>query len=370
MKNPMILPLYLTRHFAMYMAGLMVALLGLMAVFDAIELLRQFSKSESMDGAAIGYLSLLKVPSNMMTIAPFILLYSAMFALIILDRRQELVAMRAAGASIWQILAPLMAAAFLAGWGLVFVLHPVAATAARHYQHYEEKYLKNEQHLITLLNQGLWLRQEHAREGESAPSYFLMHAEKVQLPKWDLTDVTVFFFGPNHEFLARADASTAKLMKGVWRIDYATVTRPGQDTVFVPRYDLPTTLTYQDLEERFSSPETVSFWQLPHFIQMLHKSGLPVVRMSIYYGSLIMLPFLLVALVLIAGAISFRPPRQGGQIALIVVGIAAGFLVFFMSNFLQALGSSGQIPILLAVTAPALLSIAAGIIPILMLEDG
>jgi lipopolysaccharide export system permease protein len=47
-----------------------------------------------------------------------------------------------------------------------------------------------------------------------------------------------------------------------------------------------------------------------------------------------------------------------------------GFLIFFLSSFLQALGTSQQIPVLLAAWSPALVTLFLGLAVILNLEDG
>tara|TARA_B000000441_G_C21521879_1_gene220908 strand:+ start:443 stop:589 length:147 start_codon:yes stop_codon:yes gene_type:complete len=47
-----------------------------------------------------------------------------------------------------------------------------------------------------------------------------------------------------------------------------------------------------------------------------------------------------------------------------------GFVIFFLSNFLQALGASHQIAVPVAAWAPFLITVFFGAGVILMLEDG
>lgn len=55
---------------------------------------------------------------------------------------------------------------------------------------------------------------------------------------------------------------------------------------------------------------------------------------------------------------------------MIISGLLAGFLLYFLSNFVFALGLSGKIPVLLAGWAPAGASMMLGIAMLLHLEDG
>ncbi len=75
-------------------------------------------------------------------------------------------------------------------------------------------------------------------------------------------------------------------------------------------------------------------------------------------------------MVLLAATVSLRPPRSQGTFGLIVSGVVIGFLVFFLSSFLQAMGSSQQIPVLLAAWSPAIVTLFLGLAVMLSLEDG
>ena len=76
------------------------------------------------------------------------------------------------------------------------------------------------------------------------------------------------------------------------------------------------------------------------------------------------------AVVLLAATFSLRPIRRGGAAILIVSGTGTGFLLYFLSDVVFALGVSSKIPIVLAAWSPALVSTFIGIAILLHLEDG
>ena len=216
--------------------------------------------------------------------------------------------------------------------------------------------------MISLLNQGLWLRQG------TAAGYVLLHAQKIKLPMWQMDDVVIMSFDQDHKFLERYDGAAGMLADGAWTFGPGVIT-DGAVPVSTDSYRVPTDITRAEMEESFAAPDTVSFWALPAYIAMLQATGFPVTSLQIHYGSLLLLPVLCAGLIMIAAAVTIRPPRQGSQMKMVVIGILIGFVVFFMTNFLHALGASGQIPALLAACAPAALTLAGGMMVLLTLED-
>ena len=82
------------------------------------------------------------------------------------------------------------------------------------------------------------------------------------------------------------------------------------------------------------------------------------------------MPVLFSAMILLAATFSLRPQRRGRVGLVILTGVMTGFLLYFLSNFVFALGLSAKIPVILAAWAPAGISMLLGIAMLLHLEDG
>ncbi|HEX3411592.1 MAG TPA: LptF/LptG family permease, partial [Stellaceae bacterium] len=124
------------------------------------------------------------------------------------------------------------------------------------------------------------------------------------------------------------------------------------------------------IEESFASPDTMSFWDLPGFIELLEQSGFPAQRHRLHFNVLLARPFLLCAMVLVAATFSLRMQRRGGATLMIVGGVASGFLLYFVSDIVFALGLSTKIPVTLAAWTPTGVSLIFGTSMLLHLEDG
>lgn len=356
---------YLARVYGFNLLALTMILLGIVALFDTIELLRRAAKYADVGFGLVLRMEFLRLPELAMTIAPFIVLFAALFSFWQLGRRQELVVLRSSGVSVWQFLSPIVCVALLSGIFVVAVLDPISAAFYSRYDVLNKTYLKRENaSVIALFDEGMWLKQ--ATEGGHA----ILHASKIEMPEWRLHNVMVLFFDQNDVFAERMDAPSAQLKSGNWLLKEAVLNIPGHSFRKSEQAMIPTNLTVTDIEESFSAPETMGFWNLPSYIGTLEGTGFDSTRLRIHFQSLLALPLLFASMVFLAACVAMRQSRQGGGFSFVLIGVVAGFVVFFVSNFLQALGASHQLPVFLSAWSPALLSTLVGISVLLSLEDG
>ncbi len=356
---------YLTRIYILNFFGLLAILLGVVFLFDTIELLRRAAKVDDVPASLVIKMSLLKLPEMATIIAPFAILFSALYSFWQLAKRHELVILRAAGVSVWQFLLPVTLSAMTAGFIMITLINPLSAAFYSQYSSLERTHLKREDtSIIAVFDQGLWLRQDMMDKG-----YAILHAGNID-PDWRLRDVMVLSFGKDNLFRERLDAPSATLKRGYWLLKDAVHNAPGKTSSRSDAISIPTTLTAKDIEESFSSPQSMGFWMMPSFIRTLEATGFDSTRVRIHFQSLLSQPFLYAAMVLLAACVALRQQRQGQSFTFVVIGVLTGFAIFLMSNFLQALGSSHQLPVFLAAWSPTLIATLFGTTILLMLEDG
>jgi len=358
------LSVYITRQFLVGIVAVLALLLVLVTIIDTVELLRRASGHPAATAGIMIQLALLRVPHMALKIIPFAVLFGGILTLTRLTRTHELVVARAAGVSVWQFLLPGMALALLIGAFTVAVFTPLASATTWRYEQLEAKYLRGRSTLLAVPSSGLWLRED-GRDGQ-----VVVHAERVAAKDMTLDDVIIFLYKGADRFSRRIDARTAKLKAGYWELEDALISVPDERSVFLPHYRLETGLTLARIQESFASPETLSFWDLPSFIRTLEKAGFSARNHRLYWQSMLATPVLLLAMVLIAATFSLRLTRRGGTGVLVLFGLTAGFLLYFMTDMLLALGRSASIPVALAAWTPAGVSTLLGLAMLFHLEDG
>ena len=354
---------YLAVQFLLSVTMVYSAFLVLAFSIDIVDLLNRTASHDVSTSVVVG-MAVLQLPELGQKMLPFAILLGCVFSFVRLSRSHELIAIRAAGVSAWDLLAPSLVVAVALGVFTVLALTPLTSRMLVQYSEMEAKYVRGQASQLAISRNGLWLRQGDVH------SQSVIHALRVSNQGIRLEDVIVFRYGPNDKFLGRIDAHSAVLETGAWTMRDAWVSGPEGKVIHHPVYSFATTLTPSQIQESFASPSTISFWDLPYFIATARKAGFSAVRYVLYFDSLLVMPALFAAMVFMAASFSLRLARMGGLLRVILYSALAGFGVYFFGNVTEALGESGILPTALAASAPAAAAILLGMTLVFHQEDG
>ena len=355
---------YIARHVLFGIVATLLSL-GLVAlVIDTVEHMRRASDAEDATFGTVLLMALLHQPFLLQKLVPFAVLFGTMFAFQRLTRSQELIAARAIGVSVWQFLLPALAVSAGLGAFIVMAFNPLSSAMVSRYERLENAVLSSRGSLVAVSAGGFWVRQQ---EGQRE---LLIHARQMTRDPPVLERVVVFFYEDGVRFAERIDASSASLEPGRWVLDQPMLSRPDGSRQMLETYAIPTDLTPERIQENFAAPETMSFWDLPAFIESLEAVGFSAREHRLYWHGLLALPLLLSAMLLIGATFSLRFVRRGGTGLLVVGGLLAGFLFYILSDVVFAIGLSGRLPIILAAWTPAGIAILLGLTTLFHLEDG
>jgi lipopolysaccharide export system permease protein len=348
-------------------AGALAVISSVIFLADFVSVLRDVSgRDRDVSMASVLGLTLLDAPSNILVLLPFTFLFGVLGAYVSLNRRSELIAMRAAGVSAWRFIFPAAGAALLIGVVTVTVLSPLTAVLDGAYQREKAHLLEGP---VKPGEKPIWLRQGNGRTQQ-----IIRAASQAPGPGIRLINVTVMEYqvdrsGAAH-FARRMDARDARLDGRVWRLTDVREATPGALASHYGSLTLPSTLNERTVLERFSSPRAIPFWSLPGMISRTERAGFSAVTYRLQLHRLLATPVMYAAMSVLAAAFSLRLLRLGGLAGLAAAGVALGFVLFFINELCNALGKSDVIPPLLAAWAPPLLALLAGFTLLCYTEDG
>lgn len=356
---------YIGRQFVFWFASFFFGLVGIIYLVSLVDLLDRAANKEAAGLGLVLQLAFLKLPNLSQEVMPFTILFAGIATFWRLTRSNELVVARAAGISVWQFLLPVLGISTVIGILTFSVLNPLSAVLLSKFDRLENRYLRHNSNSTLLNQQGeLWLRQAD-EQGQS-----VILVEGLAEDNETLVDVMIFRISEAGRFKQRIQAKRAQMREGFWRLyDVVTLSRDSERSSR-DVMDFSTELSLSKIQERFGGPETVSFWNLPGFIESLRAAGFNEQRHRLEFHRLLSIPVLLAAMILLAATFSLRPQRRGRVGLVILSGVATGFLMYFLSNLVFALGLSGKIPVVLAGWTPAAVTLMLGVAMLLHLEDG
>jgi lipopolysaccharide export system permease protein len=363
---PVRLQVYVLGRFLVGTCTAFAVIVSVILLIDFVELSRTLGGRLDLTFVDLLGLTLLKSPMVILLVLPFVFLFGTMGAFVAMNRRSELVAMRAAGVSAWRFIYPAAAAAFIAGLVTTTVLNPLASALNARFEDRQAAMSEGSQ-----AGSGeIWLRQGddrqqmviHARSHDTVDDVVRLRGVSVFIENVDPTG--------DLSFARRLEASEARLEPGYWRFSDVRESLPGESSVHSDRISIPSMLDHRTAMEKFVSPGAVEFWRLPSTIHAAELAGYSSTGYRLRLQQLLATPILFTAMAVLGAAFSLRLVRLGDLAALVGAGVTVGFALFFINEFCGALGTAEVIPPGLAAWSPPVLALLAGFTLLCYTEDG
>ena len=340
---------YLGRTLAAATLLASAGIVGLFAVFTFLEQLEDVGQGYSLWQALayVGY----SLPRMFCETVPYATLIGSLTGLGLLAGNSELIVMRAAGVSVWQI-----------GWhamkpALVFVLAALALGET----------------LLPGFERSARLLKEQATETDITPRGGFWHREgrrythlRTVRIDGELRQIYQYRLGEDGALLQTLWAERARYdaAAGHWLLRKVTLTDLG-DGQSVPR-TLPTLawktrLTPENLNaELLVDPARMSIRELSGKISQLQTQGLNAGDFQLGFYLRLFQPLACLGLVLVGISFVFGPLREATMGRRIVIGVMVGLLFKLAQDLLSPASLVFGFPPALAILLPVLACIAAG----------
>jgi lipopolysaccharide export system permease protein len=355
---------YFAGRFVVAAFGVFAGIFVLLVLVDYIEMVRKTSGVATASAVMVAETSLFRVPQLLEKLMPFCMLIGAMACYLALSRRLELVIARAAGVSAWQFIAPALGSSIVLGIMATTLYNPMSANLRELSKKMEAEIMGSSPGGGISDASGFWLNQIND-DGQT-----IINAVRSEQQGVRLTGLTLFSFDNALQFKERIEARQATLEDGFWLFKGVRRYSLNAAPVEQDSLKLPTSLTPAQVRNSFSTPETVSFWQLPGYIRSSESSGFATAGYRLQYHKLIAQPFLLAAMVMLAASVSLRFFRFGGVQKMVLSGVGAGFLLYVLSKVTEDLSKAELMHPIAAAWLPVCVGGLTGFLALLYQEDG
>jgi len=347
-RFPMILDDYVLRDFGMNLAMVLATFLMLLLVFTLFELLSDILRNQ-ISPLVVGEYLLNVSPYFLYNITPLSILLAVLITLGVMQRSNEITAIKATGISIYRIVVPVMLAAAMLATGLFFFDQFYLPHANKRQDALRNR-IKGKPAQTYLNPDRKWIFGEHSN---------IYYYQFFDSDRNEFGRLSVFQFDPATLQLTRriyADRAHWEdhLQRWVctqgWERDLRGLAIEDYRTFDVATFgSVSEPPTYFKKEVKQSSE--MNYEELRRYIRDLQQSGFDVVRLRVQLEKKFAFP--VIALVMAALAIPFSlSAGRRGTITGVATAVGIAVVYWTVSGLFEAMGNISQLPPMLAAWSP------------------
>ena len=310
-------------------------------------------KSSQFDMLSIAYLSLLKLPSTINQIVPFVIIISTAFFYRYLISNNEFISIRNVGYSIFDIFKPVGFAIFLLGILFLIILNPLAAFSEKKFEVETSKDFSS-LYSIKIKNDEIWIKnlQEKKTNFIKFSNFDLknMTAEKIKIIEID-KDNKKFYLAQN----GKLDKNNLNLQN----VHFININ--SEESMNINNIDINVNFNKYDIVNSISNYKHIPFFKYNQHVKSLKKFNLYSQEVSLFYFSEIFKPFFLIILGFVVMGFASKFKRYENFFKVLFISISIGFAFFVCNEILTALTIANYISFLFAYATLTLISLVIGL---------
>jgi LPS export ABC transporter permease LptG/LPS export ABC transporter permease LptF len=354
-RFPLILDELILRDFAMYLGLILASFLVLLIVFTFFELLKDVMQKGAW--LLVGEYLVNLIPYLVYQMAPLAVLLAVLVTFGLMQKSNEITAMKATGVSIYRIIVPVLVIAVLIS-GALFVFDQFYLPHANKRQDALRNQIKGKPAQTYLRPDRKWIFGEHSS---------IWYYEAYDSDRDRFGGISIFEFDPQTFALTRRiyaqrahwEADLGKwVFEAGWARSFQGSAIAGYQPFDVSTFaELTESPAYFKKEVRQSSE--MEFAELRRYIHDLQQSGFDTVRLRVQLQKKLAYPLITFVMAVLAIPFSLRAARRGA-LAGVATAIGIAIVYWVASGLFEAMGNANQLPAFLAAWAPDMIFASVG----------
>ncbi len=347
--------------FKKFLYSFLITFLILGTILFIGDFVEQFRKSAGKDVPIniIFQLAIFNFPNLINYTLPITSFFASIIAFLILIKNSESIVISGMGISNLKTIMPAITLYFFIGLLFMTLINPLISIFDDRYSDLKYEYIDKIDKFVSITKNGLWLKQDNFENGLSS----VLYAKETKDQGNTLYSFMLLEYDDKGAFSGRIDGKQARLNNGYWEMFEVQITPKYGESSYQSFYEYTTNIKSEDIYDSLSSPSSISIWRLLTFINFLEDLGYSAVDFKMHLYSLICLPFFISALVFLAFSLvqGIKPNDKFSKV--IASSLIMIFFLYFLSNLLNALGSTSRIhPIIANFSMPIITLFIASII--------
>ena len=367
---PLILDDYVLRNFVSYLLLILSSLVVLFLVFTYFELLSDIVRKKIPLVTQLEYL-LNFIPSVLYQITPLAVLLAVLVMFGLMQKSNEITAMKATGVSIYRTVVPILVIAIAMAAGL-FVLD-------QWYLPYSNKRVETLRNLIKgkpaqtyLRPDRKWIFGENRKSTDGTEeNRKIYYYEAFDPDRNTFASISAFELNPHSfQMVRRVYAARARWAEHLqkwtfengWQRSWSNLSGPDRRED-LRKFDVSTFAELDEPPNYFKKEvlqsSEMNYEELRHYIFDLQQGGFDVVRLRVQLQKKIAFPLITLVMAILAVPFALSGGRRGA-LSGIVVALIIGVTYVLTSSLFEAMGNVSHLPPLIAAWSPYLIFGLAG----------
>jgi LPS export ABC transporter permease LptG len=363
-RFPLLLDDYVLRNFTGYLLLMLGSLVVLFLIFTYFELLSDIVRKKISLLTQIEYL-INYTPSVLYLITPLAVLLTVLVTFGIMQKSNEITAMKASGVSIYRTVVPILAIALALAGGLFLLDQWYLPTANRRVETLKNM-IKGKPAQTYLRPDRKWIFGESRKVHGQEPNRKIYYYEFYDAERNQFGNVTAFELDPHSFRIAqRVYASRAH-----WSDEQRWVFEKGWQRTFrgeeignFRKFEVDTFAELNEPPSYFKKElhqfQEMNYQELSRYIRDLQQSGFDVVRLRVQLQKKIAYPLITLVMAVLAVPFALSGSRRGA-----LTGVATALIIalvaYLTSGLFEALGNFSQLPPTIAAWLPDVIFGLAG----------
>lgn len=332
---------YWLKQFFKFFLIIQLIILVLFVFIDYLSRLDKFLSSDITLFGALGYV-MLKIPFMFVQLTPASILLASITVFALMNRSNELLAIRSSGISIYFLIRPAILSGVILSMMMFFLgetLIPVSMAKANFIRN---NVLKKQNNLLSA-KKDIWIKSGNK----------LIHINFYDPVQQTVAGVTISAMGEGFFLESRVDAKKGYYTDGGWvfeniieqkhlkdRLDY--------DVTRIEKKVIPLTFKPEDLGAVTKKSEEMSFGELRQFVKKVKQEGYDPTTYRVDMYAKIAFPFICIIMVLTGAATGMRAFSKDNIPAAIALGVVIAFLYWVVYGLSLSMGYGSVLPPLIS----------------------
>ena len=306
--------------------------------------LLEISRILEKENTTLGFfllLSLLKLPTIISEIIPFVVILSIAFLFKNLITNNELISIRNMGFSILDIFKPIAIAIFLFGLFILLFINPLAANFENNFNNLTSNKYEN-MYSIKFINEGMWIKNISEDNNKN-----YINISKINLDNMNAEEIKILNI--NNKFNKIIIAEKGEIIDKIFKLQNVSILNINNDKFEkVEFYNLILNFDKSNIIDSILNFKFIPFYKYKKHVNNLKKFNLHSSEVSLYYLSEILKPIFLVIIGFTVMGFSGKFKRNENFFKVLFISILIGFLIFLLKEIVTALTTTMEISFIIS----------------------